>query len=412
MSVNLNTIKSVASKVNSKGVSLLRKDVGLSVKNAAKEGLKVPEGAATYDAVRVGRNFKPNESYTDVFTFRNKNGEMINRYTKKVDGDNVVETKKWYENLFPWEKELDKFGDEVMEIPARKVSAFTRENGKISKITEDVYAVTDEPKPYLTHFKREIKRGNEKDWNRSVNYENIVLEQRRNGENAKFIKNQYETDRYNNGNFELLKSETSSDELKSLAENTYFLPFVSKKNKFANRIAQAAIQDANFIDPPQVNLYKMSSDKRGFFDGADVNINLKSSRDLGRPRESITETVAHEVSHSKWDEKCTLYDFYESGMDYDSDFLKLYSKADIPDIKKYRYSIDHYIRPDQDYKKYLDQFCERVARKDGSKGVSKYKKLEKQIDTEFPNHHGFQFYPPAQNEDDLQGLFSILRAMD
>ena len=84
-----------------------------------------------------------------------------------------------------------------------------------------------------------------------------------------------ETDRYNNGNFELLKSETSSDELKYLAENTYFLPFVSKKNKFANRIAQAAIQDANFIDPPQVNLYKMSSDKRGFFDGADVNINLK-----------------------------------------------------------------------------------------------------------------------------------------
>ena len=79
------------------------------------------------------------------------------------------------------------------------------ENGKISKITEDVYAVTDEPKPYLTHFKREIKRGNEKDWNRGVNYEDIVLEQRRNGENAKFIKNQYETDRYNNGNFDTLE---------------------------------------------------------------------------------------------------------------------------------------------------------------------------------------------------------------
>ena len=72
---------------------------------------------------------------------------------------NIKETTKGFENIYPWEKDLDEFGDEVLEISARKVRSHVRENGKISKITEDVFAVTDEAKPVVTHSQKIITRG-------------------------------------------------------------------------------------------------------------------------------------------------------------------------------------------------------------------------------------------------------------
>ena len=411
MAINLNTVKSVISKVNSKGVSLIRKEPKLKVSNAANEGLIVPEGAKTYDALRVGKTSKPHESYTDIFTFRNEQGQIINRYTKKVEGNNIIETHKGYEDLYTWEKDLNEFGDEIMEIPAKKISSYTRENGNITSIREDVFATTSEPKPYLTHFKREIKRGNEDGWHKRVNTENILIEQRRNGENVKFINNQYETDRFVNGNFKLIKSEATSPELDEIAQNSYLLPYISKNNKFANRMAQACIQDAKFVADPEVQLYKKASTRAGYYsDGGNLNINLKSSKDLAMPRESLTETIGHEVSHAKWDEKCNLYSFYEAGFDETEAFLKIYSKSEIPNIKKYRYSSERYIDPREDKVGYYNQFCEKVAREDGTKAVKKYIDLRDKIQEQFPNQHGFQFYHPNYNEDDLQGLFSMLKA--
>ena len=143
MSLNINGLKTAFTKVNSKGASLLRKETSLDALKVAQEGVIVPQNAKTYDAVRVGRNFKPDESYTDIFTFRDAGGNIVKRYTRQVDGKNIKETTKGFENIYPWEKDLDEFGDEVLEISARKVRSHVRENGKISKITEDVFAVTD-----------------------------------------------------------------------------------------------------------------------------------------------------------------------------------------------------------------------------------------------------------------------------
>ncbi|MBS4759298.1 MAG: hypothetical protein KHX03_01200 [Clostridium sp.] len=410
MAVSLKTLKTVTSKVNSKGASLIRKETGLKIAKAIKEGVKAPEGAKSYDAVRVGRNFKPNECYTDIFTFRDKNGEIISRVTKKVDGKNVSETKKWFEKLFPWEKDLDDIGEKVLNIPATRVRSYTRESGKIASVSEDVFAVTEEAKPYLTHYKKVIKPGSDTIYRRT-NYESILLEQRRNGEKAKFIKNYYEVDKHANGGFRLIDSQTSSPELAEIAQNTYLLPYVSTKNKFPSRMTQAAIKDADFIIlEPEVSLYKEVSSRRGYFSNSgNVNINLKSSRDLSRPRESLTETIAHEVGHAKWDEKVDMYEMYKLGFD-EGDFLRNFSKKDIPEIVRYKKSIDNYITPSVSSKGYYEQFCEKVAREEGKKGVQKYDKLNKVLDREFPNMHGFQFYKPPVNEDDMQGLMSLINS--
>ncbi len=157
--MNINSVKNIASKITRNGAALLRKESGLNAQQALQEGLRMPANAATYDAVRVGRNFNHNEHYTDVFTFRNKSGEIVSRYTKKVDGTNIKETRQGFEEFLPDEFELTVGGSEVLELFAKKINSYTRENGKITSISQDVFTITDEAKPVVTHYQKTITPG-------------------------------------------------------------------------------------------------------------------------------------------------------------------------------------------------------------------------------------------------------------
>ncbi len=408
MAIIFNAAKTVLCKASSKGASLLRKDIGLDISKAAKDGLKIPQEAASFDAVRVGRNFNPDECYTDIFTFRNKSGEVIEQFIKEVNGNDIKTTKKWYEKLFPWEKDLDDFGEKVLSIPATKVRSYTRENGKISQITEDVFAVTETEKPIVTHSKKTIMPVYDDTYKRTNN-ESFLLEQRQNGKSARFIKNEYEVDRYANGSFNLNKSEVSSPELKEIAENSYLLPFVSNNNKFAYRMAQANIEDACFIAPPEIKLYKEKSQRLGYYSSSnEVNINLKNSRDLNAPRSTLTNTIGHEVGHAKWDEKCLQYDMYKNGLMDADEFFAMNSKSDISLIKRYQYAIDNYVPAKVNNVLYQNNFAEVTARKEGRKSVRKLSKLQENLDEAFPYQHGFQFNRPNGKEDDLADLITLM----
>lgn len=398
MSLNVNSVKTVFSKINSKGASLLRKDTSLDIAKAVKEGLKAPEGAKTFDAVRVGRKFNPGESYTDIFTFRDSNGNILKRITKKVDGKNIKETTKGFEELVPWEVDLVEDGSKVMDIFGKKVRSHTRENGKLTQITEDVFSLTDEAKPFLTHSRKEIK----------PNYESFLLEERKNGQPARFIKNDYETNNFYNGDFRLIDSKVSSPELKEIAQNNYLLPYVSTKNKFPYRMAQANIQDGNFLADPTVNLYKKASTTGGYCSVDDVYINLKSSQDLDLPRETLTNTIGHEIGHAKWNERQMIRDLYQTGLD--DYYIKNYKPAERIKIKKYADAEKTAVSPKQNYKKYYENYREVLAREEGDKSVRKYFNFEQKLQEKFPFLHGLQFYPPSYHEDDIAGFMTYINS--
>ena len=407
MFININLGKSILNKVNSKGYSLLRKDVGIKVEKAVQDSLKCPEGAVTYDAVRVGKINDAAEVYTDIFTFRDKEGNVVNRYIKKVDGEDITVTKKKYEKMSDDEVKIDGT-DEIKNIFARKVRSFTRKNDKISNITEDVFSVTDDLKPILTHFKRVIDPYLHKKtiWYTPLQ-ETILLEQRQNSQPAKYIKNKFIV-KTAYGIFDMIEMVASDKKLEKIAQNTYFLPFVSPSNKFAYRMSWACIKDAKFACPPDVTLYKKPCLRRGEYStGGHVYLNLMSGNGWITPRDSLTQTIGHEVAHAKWDEKVGALDFYEAGIYSKKDFLKMYSLEEIPLIKKYREAILNYVWPEENKKAYLDNFAEVVARQAGKAASKKYYDLRKNIDREFPYQHIDQFYVAPDFEDDLSSFFNI-----
>ena len=407
MFININLGKSILNKVNSKGYSLLRKDVGIKVEKAVQDSLKCPECAVTYDAVRVGKINDAAEVYTDIFTFRDKEGNVVNRYIKKVDGEDITVTKKKYEKMSDDEVKIDGTG-EIKNIFARKVRSFTRKNDKISNITEDVFSVTDDLKPILTHFKRVIDPYLHKKtiWYTPLQ-ETILLEQRQNSQPAKYIKNKFIV-KTAYGIFDMIEMAVSDKKLEKIAQNTYFLPFVSPSNKFAYRMSWACIKDAKFACPPDVTLYKKPCLRRGEYStGGHVYLNLMSGNGWITPRDSLTQTIGHEVAHAKWDEKVGALDFYEAGIYSKKDFLKMYSLEEIPLIKKYREAILNYVWPEENKKAYLDNFAEVVARQAGKAASKKYYDLRKNIDREFPYQHIDQFYVAPDFEDDLSSFFNI-----
>lgn len=86
-------------KYSSKGFALMRKQLACSIDDFSREalkGVKLPTGAKTYDAVRVGKNAKG--VFTDIFTFRDEIGNMVGRYTQKIDGDDVSQSFKTIKN--------------------------------------------------------------------------------------------------------------------------------------------------------------------------------------------------------------------------------------------------------------------------------------------------------------------------
>ena len=67
--------------------------------------------------------------------------------------------------------------------------------------------------------------------------------------------------------------------------------------------------------------------------------------------------------------------------------------------------------PRKDFKQYYENFREVTAREEGKKSVRKYFALKDSIDNQFPYLHGFQFYPPVHNEDDIMGIISFVGSL-
>ena len=372
-----------------KAAQLLRKEIGLAAEHATKEGIRLPQNAATFDVVKV----KKNDILTDIFTFKDENGKMIQRFIKKTKGKNVTETTRKYDELEPFDVPVTEAGLFRKDVNAKRIRSYTRTNGKISEIKEEVISHTDEKKPFMTKTARTIKRGAKAEGGiyKRPNYETISIEQRKNGKKPVFIENKYEVDLLTQGDCFLVESKISSPKLKTIAGNSFFLPYTSPDTKFTHRIAQACISDADIVAlRPDVVLYKKAGNRLGYYrsDIDTVFINLMSEKGMVEPRTSLVNVAGHEIGHAKWETKVLLSEF---------DDIEINSLEEVATILEYKKAMKNYTPSNVDYKKYRSNYTEVKAREEGDAASRKYMDLSSKISKIFRFLHPEQFYILKEN---------------
>ena len=390
-------------KYSSKGFALMRKQLACSIDDFAREGLKgvkLPSGAKSYDAVRVGKNVKG--VFTDIFTFRDEMGNMVGRYTQKFDGDDITQTFKTIKNLCDDQVDI---GNDVISLIGKNARGYKRVNGKITECFDETITKAETVNPIVTTFKRLF----------TPEKETIKLAEYQHGNSAKFLENQYRAFRGSRNVYDdeyvtkyvLESTKASSKEMAELASNSYLLPLVSPRNKFINRVVTPIFNERDFVIDPGVKTFKLRSSKAGKFDGLTIHVNKINKQGLPRQREELVTTIGHEAGHALWDDLASSYDMVKAGVGTYEEFGITPDKLDA--IKKYAKSMKNYIRSEEDFAGYQKQFCERMARAEGLKSRQNYMDLEYKLNDTFPYRHFNQFYPSKNEGLEADGMDDILR---
>lgn len=384
-----------------KGDALVRKQTGIKISEFAKEGLQefnAPKNATYYDAIKIGHKNNVDENFTDIFIFRDENGNIVKKITLKTEGQNQKQTVKMFEDLFPCDTEYD----ENIYLVGKKVVGYERENRKMTKCFEQTIAKTDTENPIITIFKRII--GDDVEINRLAQHEK--------GKKSKFFENTYQTYKYSD-DFELVESKVSDERMKEISEHPYIYPMMAKYKKFIQKMFHAVDKDKRAILTPEIKTFKDPNGHSGYYSPYDnvmgtVYINKVDKHGHKRPRESLTRTIAHEYGHHDWGIKAESYKEYKEGLYTSLEEVGL-TPDDIKLAEKYLKSHDNYIRPEENYREYERQFAERLPKVEGREAVERYRDLERKISEEFPNKHPNQIYPISnEGNESSEDFFTMI----
>lgn len=393
--------------INIKGTnSLLRKELGINISKLVKEGLKdikIPERAISYDAIKVGREASPAKHYTNVYIFRDKDGNIVSSIHNKIDNEKIKQTIKKYsvpeDDHFYINTESDV---EMEKIKRQKIRGYEKENGKITKCFEENRAVSTSKKK-MESLRREVFANSD---------EIIKISHFENKKKPMFVENYYQKaawgSEYNNfpefvkenllkkvlkepsryaGSFELIDSKISNEQLRDIAQHKYFLPYFSPDNKFIYRMSRQVEKEKKSLNSAsKIYLYSMPNKDRGFCRNGfnyTIGINRLNQHGINRTRSSLVNTLGHEFGHADWNQKVIEYEIAEfSGCPPEISGI---SKDQIEKIKRYRKAINEYEKPEENRTKYMENFAEIMARQEGRKTLFEYENLDELVSKFFPS---------------------------
>ena len=413
-----------------KATSLLRKELGVGISKLSKEGLKdikIPENAISYDAVKVGREANPTEYYTDVFIFRDKDGNVVSTVHNKIDNKKIKQTVRKYSAAKEEDLYIDAEEDiDFIPIKRQTVRGYEKEDGKITKCFEEHRAITDDKKRMET-----LKRDIYPDSN-----EVIKISHFENGSKPRFIENHYKKesledkfrsipdfirkqliksalktpDKYA-GYYILTDSKVSDEGLKELAQHQYFLPYFSPDKKFIHRMARQVEKEKESVNAHcYLKPYSKESTQRGYFGGNfgnnEIGINRLEPNGANRTRRSLANTIGHEFGHANWEQKVIEYDMAEEGL-ISLDKTNI-TKEQIAQIKKYKEADKNYVNPDKNIDEYIKNFTEIMARKEGRKTLCQYEELEELVNKHFPALDIYKKDPNVESDDISREIMELL----
>ena len=412
-----------------KAASLIRKELGIGISKLSKENLKdikVPENVVTYDAIKVGRDANPTKHYTDVFIFRDKDGNIVSTVHNKIDNEKIKQTVR----KFSPQKEDYLFIDnkeDYLELPInrQRIRGYEKENGKITKCFEENRAISEDKKQ-MESLRREVYPNSE---------ETIKISHFENGIRPKYIENHYEKEnlfkQYDvlpeairaqfertslkypgkyTGYFILKDSKVSDEGLKEIAQHPYFLPYFSPDNKFIYRMSRQVEKEKRSLGKnTKVVPHSKKSHTRGYCNpgfGYTIGINRINPNGSARTRRSLVNTIGHEFGHADWEQKVFDYEMAQDGLISP----KKITPEQIKEIEKYKKASENYVSFDTNMDEYTKNFAERKAREEGRNTLFQYENFNEMVEKDFPAIEPL-FKPDIETEtnDLAYSLFEMIK---
>ncbi len=356
-------------KFNSAGHCLITKQTGIAITKKLK-GIKYPQKAKSYDIVQIGHDFKPLTNNTEIITFRDKNGEILQRNITHKTPNELTETKKnyiKYKDTAIFEPESYNF----LLVGGRKISSITKKNGNFFSKSEEIqtYPKTNS-NPRVTISKIESF---------TTGYPAVEKENQSLYEYSKDCKKGYYLKNYirnnDSGLFKFGDFKTHFDEMIDLSTDKY-LPLHLYSIKQFRQIAPHIIENPKHSSPFTIikwyNKYPNPADDNisyGFFNGK-VNLNKKTLK----TKEQIIETTAHEKEHG-----------------YQRAEMRKPKEQHNEETKRYILATKNYVKADVNYEDYRNNYKEIKAREAERITLNDYKDNLNKLREEFPYAPDYQF---------------------
>ena len=356
-------------KFNSAGHCLITKQIGIELTQKLK-GIKYPQRAKSYDIVEIGHNFKPEEYYTKIITFRDKNGNILQRNMTQKTPYETLETKKnyiKYKDTAIFEPGSYNF----LLVGGRKISSITKKNGNFFAKSEEIQTFPKtESNPRVTISKIESF---------STGYPAVEKENQSLYEYSKGYKKGYSLKNYirNNdaGLFKLGDFEATFANTNDLSQDKY-LPLHLYSVKQFKRIAPYMIENSEHTPPilsvKWYNKYPNPGEESisyGFFNGQ-VNLNKKTLN----TKENIIQTTAHEKEHG-----------------YQRNEMQKPVEQHNEETRRYIQATKNYVKPEENYEEYRKNYKEVKAREAEINALNEYKDNLNKLREEFPYAPDYQF---------------------
>lgn len=397
-------------KFNSLGHCLITKETGIKITKDIKQefkqlkGIKFPQKTTTYDIVEIGNDFKVLDNYTQIYTFRDKKGNIVQRNIINKTPEKIIETKRNYLER-PVEVKYVSNGNLTSSlfdkhmIYSRKITSVTKENKEYVYKSEEVQSWTksctnNEPIVCITkNFAKPFRN-------------NMELEKQSAYEYTKQGKRGLKTTEYvrtKGGGIDLNGIEYIYENMKPIEKDKY-LPVAFYSFKQFKQMAPHIAQNPEHIPPfTYVHWYNRPKTNLGSFNEDTIKLNHKTLT----TKPEVIATSAHEKEHAYQRDQRIRYRILEklrngeeAYYNFDKltpDNLAMYEKRtgrkfidSEEEALKYIEANKNYVQPEDNYNEYYRNYLEEKARDAEVPALSEFFENIKDIKFNFKYMSGSQ----------------------
>ncbi|MFI3299929.1 MAG: hypothetical protein R3Y28_00765 [Candidatus Gastranaerophilales bacterium] len=385
----------ISKKTQQKVTDEIRKEMNLF------QGIKFPQRVKEYDVVEIGHSFKPDEIKTKIITFRDEDGNIVQRnFNSNKTGPQMTTQRNYINQEKTFVLDPEDVDGDFLDVTGRKIASVTKQDGVYAYKMEEIQTVatkSDGNKVVNVSHIESLPYGG---------IDNVEEEFQSMYEYQKGSKRGYAIGHSSRDKvmgidtiYDMEPEAITFDGVQDLRADRY-LPthLYSLKNfkRYAPSVVQNPKQPTGYISYKWYN--KSNTTQHAYFSPSSGSVNL-NNRKLST-KTDVVDVVAHEKEHAfqfgemHWADIARrvqdgedVYDCF--GHKITADRINQ-SSVDDARAEVFQSALDNYIKPETDLSAYHYNLLEIGARKAGRNAREEYIQSVENIRSEFPYAPSYQ----------------------